>query len=72
MACEPEFALRPGEHVCAIVRNRRERDRLLVPFLEHGLIAGYKCLVSLPGQDVTTAIHAIGGGIDVDSCRRRR
>jgi hypothetical protein len=58
--------------VCAIVRNSHERDLLLVPFLRHGLAAGYKCVVSLPGHDPSTAILAIDGGIDVDRCRRLR
>ncbi|MGW4527392.1 MEDS domain-containing protein [Amycolatopsis sp. NPDC004378] len=33
-------ALAPGDHLCVFHRGRADRDRLLVPFLAEGLLAG--------------------------------
>lgn len=40
----------PGDHICAFYRGRAERDKLVVPFLKEGLLAGDKC-ICITGTD---------------------
>jgi hypothetical protein len=66
------FALHPSDHVCAIARHRRERDLLLTRFLEHGLVSGWKCLVSMPGEDPDSAVPQIESAVDFARYRDER
>ena len=46
-----------GDHLCAFYRGAEARDRVLVPFIRAGLLAGDKCvcLVNTPGVGATAA-----------------
>jgi hypothetical protein len=72
MSCGHHLSINPGDHVCAIVSDRRERDRLLGSFLRDGLTAGYRCFFKVPERDPWRAAHAVGSGIDVDRYRQER
>jgi hypothetical protein len=71
-SCGHRLSIHPGDHVCAIVSDRRERDRLSGSFLRDGLTAGYRCFFKVPERDPWQAAHAVGGGIDVNRCRAER
>jgi hypothetical protein len=49
--------LTPGDHVCALFFGRQERDAIVIPYLEAGLIAGEKCtcIVEPPPLDALAA-----------------
>jgi hypothetical protein len=58
----------PGDHVCALFYTDLQRDRILLPYLQAGLVAGDKCVCvvhSEPPGDVLTGLRA---GADVDGC----
>jgi hypothetical protein len=54
-----------GDHICAFVRGRAERDQLLLPFLREGVLAGDKCICIAHATDhdrIVTSVTA--GGAD--------
>ena len=60
----PGVEIRPGDPICALYRERHERDDVLMPFLREGLSLGHKCLVGLYEQDTGPILDAIGDDLN--------
>jgi hypothetical protein len=52
----------PGDHICAVFSGDRERDQVLVPFLEAGLLSGDKCICVVDGTAPAEILAALGPG----------
>jgi DcmR-like sensory protein len=61
----PNLAIGSGEHLCAIYLHHRERDDVLLPYLQDGLGRGNKCLVAISEADSANLLASITGDIDV-------
>jgi hypothetical protein len=61
----PNIAIDSGEHLCAIYLNHRERDDVLLPYLQDGLARGDKCLVAISEADSANLLARIIGDFDV-------
>jgi hypothetical protein len=57
-----------GDHVCGLFAGVKQRDQVLVPFLEAGLRSGDKCICVVGGTDPTTVLATLGP--DLDAARR--
>lgn len=63
----PGLTINAGEHVCALYSGTEDRNRVLVPYLTDGLLAGHKCLVAVTDQDSSQMTGTIGPDVDVDA-----
>jgi hypothetical protein len=64
----PGIGFTPGDHVCALFYTDLQRDQILLPYIQAGLVAGDKCVCvvdSVPTADVLTGLRP---GVDVDGC----
>jgi hypothetical protein len=53
-----------GDHVCGLYAGTRQRDELVIPFLEAGLRRGDKCICVIDGVEPTEIVDALGPDID--------
>jgi hypothetical protein len=57
-----------GDHLCGLYAGIRQRDELVIPFLEAGLRRGEKCICVVDGVEPTEIVDALGP--DVDGAQR--
>jgi MEDS: MEthanogen/methylotroph, DcmR Sensory domain len=57
-----------GDHLCGLYSGTRQRDELVIPFLEAGLRRGDKCICVVDGVEPTEIVDALGP--DVDGAQR--
>jgi hypothetical protein len=55
-----------GDHICALVDGRAQRDGVLRAFLGEGLAAGHCCLVGLEEQEPWAAVRSILPTLDLE------
>jgi len=55
---------RPGDHICGIYTGERQRDAMVLPFLEAGLRAGDKCLCIVDCIDPAALIAKLDPELD--------
>jgi hypothetical protein len=48
-----------GDHLCGLYAGTRERDELVIPFLEAGLRRGDKCICVVDGVEPTEVVAAL-------------
>jgi hypothetical protein len=60
----PGLEVEHGDHICGIYADTRERDQILIPFLEAGLRAGEKCICVVDGTEPTTILSALGDEVE--------
>jgi hypothetical protein len=48
-----------GDHICGLYSNHLQRDQILLPFLEAGLLAGDKCICVVDGTDPREVVAAL-------------
>jgi hypothetical protein len=56
--------VRPGDHICGIYADDRQRDELVSPFLEAGLRAGDKCICVVDAVDPREVIDSLDRDVD--------
>jgi hypothetical protein len=61
--------IKPGDHICALVAGRTQRDAILRPFLNEGLSAGHKCLLGLAEPDPWQAVSKFLPTLDPERLR---
>lgn len=49
----------PGAHICGIFAGERQRDEVIVPFLETGLREGDKCMCTVDSLEPAEIIAKI-------------
>jgi MEDS: MEthanogen/methylotroph, DcmR Sensory domain len=54
----------PGDHICGVYRGVVERDRIVLPCLEAGLLAGHKCVCIVDVEDPTEILAALSDRVD--------
>ncbi|MEY2422481.1 MAG: eukaryotic-like serine/threonine-protein kinase [Acidimicrobiaceae bacterium] len=64
----PGVPLIPGDHICALYSGAHERDAVLAPYLEAGLVAGDKCVCVIEAEDQRHLLAEVGSGVDVETC----
>jgi hypothetical protein len=57
-----------GDHICGLYSGPRQRDEVLMPFLEAGLVAGEKCICVVDGSDPSEIIASLGRQVDASAC----
>jgi hypothetical protein len=62
----PGVDLFPGDHVCAMFFGRRERDDIVVPYLEAGLRAGDKCICIVDAPPLDDLAASIGDEREIE------
>jgi hypothetical protein len=55
---------RHGDHICGLYYGVRQRDEMLLPFLEAGLLAGDKCICVVDGTEPTDIVAALHDDVD--------
>ena len=64
--------LGPRAHVCAFFRSVADRDRVLLPFIRDGLIAGEKIVQTIdPGRRNAHVGQLLASGIDFEAAHRQ-
>jgi hypothetical protein len=58
------FDVRPGDHICGVFTDDRQRDELVSAFLEAGLRAGDKCICVVDATDPRAVIDSLDRDID--------
>jgi hypothetical protein len=58
-AVRTRLPIRPGDHLCGLYFGERQRDDVLLPYLNDGLARGDKCLVTISNPPA----EAVYGGI---------
>jgi hypothetical protein len=53
-----------GDHLCGLYAGERERDELIVPFLQAGLRAGSKCICVVDGTEPAELVATLGPDVD--------
>src|SRR5438270_11421861 len=53
-----------GDHICGLYAGARERDEILLPFLEAGLLAGDKCVCVVDATEPGTIIAGLSPEAD--------
>ncbi len=53
-----------GDHLCGLYAGARQRDQLVIPFLEAGLRRGDKCICVVDGIEPTEIVDALGADVD--------
>ena len=64
----PGLRVQPGEHICAIYRNREERDDVMLPFLREGLRSGDKCICLVRSTPSSDVLADLCDACEVDDC----
>ncbi|MEA3214641.1 MAG: eukaryotic-like serine/threonine-protein kinase [Acidimicrobiia bacterium] len=54
-----------GDHVCAFYCGVAERDQVLLPFLQAGLLDDARCICVVHETTPTEVLEALGGSVDV-------
>jgi hypothetical protein len=62
----PGLRLAEGDHVCAFYRGARERDEILIPYLQAGLRTGDKCICVVDAAEPREVLAALGSEAEVD------
>ena len=57
-----------GDHLCGLYAGARQRNELVIPFLEAGLRRGDKCICVVDGVEPTEIVDALAP--DVDAAQR--
>jgi hypothetical protein len=57
-----------GDHICGLYSGELQRNRILIPFLEAGLVAGDKCICVVDGTNPTEVVAALGSRLDAAKC----
>lgn len=57
----PGVELKAGDHICALYLTERERDAVLLPFLETGLEAADKCVCVVDSTSTSRMLDRMGG-----------
>jgi hypothetical protein len=52
----------PGDHICGVFSGERERDQILIPFLQAGLASGDKCICVVDGTSPEEIVATLGPG----------
>jgi len=52
----------PGDHICGVFSGERERDQILIPFLQAGLASGDKCICVVDGTSPGKIVATLGPG----------
>src|ERR1700740_1419923 len=52
----------PGDHICGVFSGERERDQVLIPFLQAGLASGEKCICVVDGTSPEEIVATLGPG----------
>lgn len=52
----------PGDHICGVFSGERERDQVLIPFLQAGLASGDKCICVVDGTSPGEIVATLGPG----------
>ena len=50
----------PGDHICGVFSGEQERDQVLIPFLQAGLVSGDKCICVVDGTAPEEIVAALG------------
>src|ERR1700733_1528299 len=50
----------PGDHICGVFSGEVERDQVLIPFLQAGLVSGDKCICVVDGTAPGEIVAALG------------
>jgi len=53
-----------GDHICALYSGDKQRDRIMLPFLEAGLASGAKCICVVDGTDPARVVATLGTRVD--------
>jgi len=64
----PGVTVGPGDHICALYRREKERDEIVIPFLQAGLRDGEKCICVIDSTPRPRVLASFGQGFDVDAC----
>jgi hypothetical protein len=62
----PGFRLERGDHACALIIGRHQRDEVMRPFVGEGLRDGDKCICVVDSAHPATTME--GSGVDVEAC----
>jgi hypothetical protein len=62
----PGFRLERGDHACALIVGRQQRDEVMRPFVSEGLRDGDKCICVVDSAHPATTLE--GSGVDVEAC----
>ena len=52
----------PGDHICGVFSGEQERDQVLIPFLQAGLVSGDKCICVVDGTSPGKIVATLGPG----------
>ncbi|MCU1461121.1 MAG: protein kinase family protein [Acidimicrobiales bacterium] len=64
----PGVPLTAGDHICALYAGAYERDGVLAPYLEAGLVAGDKCVCVIEAEDQQRLLAEVADTADVEAC----
>ncbi|MEY2461489.1 MAG: eukaryotic-like serine/threonine-protein kinase [Acidimicrobiaceae bacterium] len=64
----PGVPLTAGDHICALYSGAFERDAVLAPYLEAGLVAGDKCVCVIEAEDQQRLLAEVADSADVEAC----
>jgi hypothetical protein len=64
----PGLDVSPGDHICAFYLGERERDEMLLPYLQAGIRAGDKCVCLVDSTEPDAFLDHLRDGLDVDAC----
>jgi DcmR-like sensory protein len=53
-----------GDHICGLYSSQLQRDQILLPFIEAGLLAGDKCICVVDGTDPRELVAALDTRVD--------
>jgi hypothetical protein len=67
----PAVEIAPGDHICAFFRGSDQRDEVLLPFLEAGIVAGDRCICVLDSHDSEQVAKPLSLTVDVEDSMRR-
>jgi hypothetical protein len=61
------LTLRSGDHLCGFYRNDPERDAIVIPFIEDGLVNGSKCTCVVDSCTPAEVVERLSQDLDVTS-----
>jgi hypothetical protein len=64
------ISVRPGDHICALYGGVRQRDAIMLPFLEAGLRAGNKCICVVDSTEPTEVVGALDPAVEACACTK--
>jgi len=59
-----DLQARIGDHICGIYAGERQRDEIVLPFLEAGLRAGDKCICIVDSMEPTELLTKLDADLD--------